>query len=117
MRVKTGTVRKNKHRKILKLAKGYWMTRHKLFKSANEAVLHAGQYSYIGRKRRKREMRRLWIVRINGALKNFGISYNKFVNNLKKAKIEIDRKILSVLAKEDPKTFKKIVEKTSKIPS
>lgn len=111
MRVKTGTVRRKGHKKILKLTKGYRMTKHRLFKVAQEAALHAGQYAYAGRKKRKRDFRRLWITRINGALAKSGISYSEFINRLKKAKIELDRKILAIIVSEDPQTFQKIVEK------
>lgn len=111
MRVKTGTVRKKAHKKILKLTKGYRMTKHKLYKAAHEAALHAGQYAFAGRKRKKREFRKLWITRINGALSKTGLSYNQFANKLKKANIELDRKILAIVASEDPQTFEKIVEK------
>lgn len=111
MRVKTGTVRRGGHKKVLKLTKGYRMTKHRLFKVAQEAALHAGQYAYVGRKRKKRDFRRLWITRINGALTESGLSYNQFINKLKKANIELDRKILAIIASEDPQTFQKIVEK------
>lgn len=108
-RVKTGTTRRRRHKTIIKMAKGYRMTKHKLIKRAKEAVLRAGQHAYIGRKLRKRDMRRLWIQRINAALTDHGVSYNKFINGLKKAKIELDRKILADLAISDPETFKLIV--------
>jgi len=110
-RVKSGIATKKKHRKVLKLAKGYWMTRHKQFKKAKEAVLHAGEYAFLGRKRKKRDFRRLWIIRINAALREMNISYSRFVNRLKLAKVELDRKILSRIAVEHPSVFKKIVEK------
>lgn len=112
MRVKTGTVRKRKHKKLLALAKGYRMTKHRLVKPASEAVLHAGEYAFAGRKRRKRDFRRLWITRINAALSGYDLSYSRFIAGLKKAKIEIDRKILADLVISDPDTFKNIVEKT-----
>lgn len=86
------------------------MTRGRLYKVSKEADLHAGQYAFAGRKLRKRDMRRLWITRINAALTPYEISYSKFINGLKKAKIEINRKILADLALSDPKTFKTIVE-------
>lgn len=111
MRVKTGPKRRQRHKRILRLAKGYRMTRHRLLKPASEAVLHAGEYAFAGRKLRKRDMRRLWITRINAALTPYEISYSKFIDGLKKAKIELDRKILSDLAVSDPQTFKAIVEK------
>ncbi|MBL7150546.1 50S ribosomal protein L20 [Candidatus Microgenomates bacterium] len=114
MRVKTGPTRRKRHKKIIKMAKGYRMTRHKLIKRAKEAVLRAGQHAYIGRKLRKRNMRRLWIQRINAALTEHNLPYSKFINALKKAKIELNRKILADLAVSDPKTFKLIVDKAKK---
>ena len=111
VRVKSGILTKKKHRKVLKLAKGYWMTRHKQFKKAKEAVLHAGEYAFFGRKRKKREMRRLWIIRLNAAVRQLGLKYSQFIKMLKEKKVEIDRKILSQIAVEYPKIFVKIVEK------
>lgn len=111
VRVKTGPTRRRRHKKIIKMAKGYRMTRHKLIKRAKEAVLRSGQHAYIGRKLRKRNMRRLWIQRINAALAGNDISYGQFINSLKKAKIGLNRKILADLTLSDPKTFKQIVEK------
>jgi len=111
MRVKTGPNRKRKHKKILKQAKGYQMTRHRLLKKASEAVLHAGEYAFAGRKLRKRNLRRLWITRISAGLSESGISYNRFIAGLKKAKIGLDRKILADLVISDPKTFKTLIEK------
>jgi len=110
MRVKTGTTRRSGHKKVLKQAQGYRMTRHRLFKVANEAVLHAGEYAFAGRKLRKRDLRSLWILRINAALGESEISYSRFIAQLKKAKIELDRKILADLAVSDLETFKKIVK-------
>lgn len=111
MRVKTGTVRRRKHKKILAQAKGYRMTRRRLIKKAKEAVLHAGEYAFAGRKLRKRDFRRLWITRINAGLSETGLSYSQFMAGLKKAKIELDRKILADLVISDPETFKKILDK------
>jgi large subunit ribosomal protein L20 len=108
MRVKSP--RRQRHNKILNLAKGYRMTRHRLYKVAHEAVIHAGQYAFAGRKLRKRDMRRTWIVRINASLDSMGISYSKFMTALKKANIEIDRKVLSDLATRQPEAFKEIVK-------
>lgn len=108
MRVKSP--RRARHNKVLKLAKGYRMTRRKLYKVAHEAVIHAGQYAFAGRKLRKRDMRSTWIIRINAILDSMGISYSKFIPALKKANIEIDRKTLSDLATREPKAFQKIVE-------
>lgn len=110
-RIKRGTTSRRKHKKILSLTKGYRGTRNRLIKTAHEALLHADQYSFHGRKRKKRDIRRLWIVRINGALSEKGYSYNKFINGLKNKKIEIDRKILAKLITDDPKTFETIVTK------
>lgn len=109
MRVKTGTVRRAKHKKVLKLAKGFWMTRHKRFKSAQEAVMHAGQYAYNGRRIRRRDIRKLWIIRLNAALKPFEIRYSVFIKKLKDNKVELNRKMLSEIAINDPATFKSIV--------
>jgi large subunit ribosomal protein L20 len=114
MRVKTGTTRKKRHKKVLKRTKGYRMTKSRLYKVAHEAMLHAGQYAYAGRRLRKRNMRRAWIQRISGALKEFDLSYSKFIALLKNKKIELNRKILAQLVTEDPETFKKIVAKAKK---
>lgn len=110
-RVKTGFTRKRRHKKVLQRTKGFRMTKGRLYKVSKEADLHAGQYAYTGRKLRKRDMRRLWIMRINAALKPHQITYSKFIQGLKKAKIELDRKILADLAIADPRTFKAIVDK------
>lgn len=114
-RIKRGVTTKRKHKKILKLAKGYRGARHRLVKTAKEAVLHAGAYSYHGRKLRKRDMRSLWITRISEAVSKQDLSYSKFIAGLKKAEIEIDRKILAELVSEDPKTFKFVVDKAKKV--
>ena len=111
-RVKSGTTTRRRHKKILKLAKGYRMARSKQYKSANEAVLHAGAYSYMGRKLRKRNFRRLWITRMNAALRELDMNYSTFIKQAKDANIEIDRKILAYFASEEPEIFEKIVEKT-----
>ena len=108
-RVKRGIVSKRKHKKLLNLTKGYRGTKSRLVRVAKEASLHAGQYAFHGRKLRKRDNRSLWIVRIGEAVKKEGLSYSVFINKLKKANIELDRKILSDLVVEDPETFKKIV--------
>lgn len=107
MRVKSPSARR--HRKILKAAKGFKQARRTRIQTAKEAVLHAGAYAYHGRKLKKRDLRSLWIVRINAAVKSQGLSYSKFIASLKKEKIEIDRKILSDIAVSDPDTFKEIV--------
>ncbi|MDD3647103.1 MAG: 50S ribosomal protein L20 [Candidatus Dojkabacteria bacterium] len=114
MRIKRGKVKNRKHKKILKAAKGYRLTYSKLYRRAKEALLHAGQYSYDHRKKRGNDFRKLWIKRINGALTEHGIKYNIFINSLKKKKIEIDRKMLSELAINEPEVFAEIVEKAKK---
>ena len=114
MRVKTGFVRHRKHQKVIRQAKGYWMSRHKLYKKAHEAVLHAGVYAFHGRKRRKRDFRTLWIQRINAALTGSGLSYSRFINRLKTQKIVLDRKILAELAVNHREAFAKIVDAASK---
>ncbi len=116
MRVKTGPARRARHKKVLKAAKGYRMTKNRLYRVAHEAVLHAGQYAYAGRKKRKRDLRRLWITRINAALEGEDIKYSRFINLLKKEKIELNRKILAHLALYDPKTFKALLAKI-KVPA
>jgi len=113
MRVKTGIVRHAFHKKVLKAAKGYWMTRHKRYKVASEAILHAGQYAYNGRRIRRRDLRKLWIIRLNAALKDFDLSYSKFISLAKNAKVVLNRKMLSELAINDPATFKEVVNTVS----
>ena len=114
VRIKGGTVTKRRHRKVLKEAKGYRGARGRLFRHANEAVAHAKQYAYADRKKRKRDMRRLWIARINAGTRAEGLSYSQFINGLNKAGIEINRKILSELAIQQPDSFKAIVEQARK---
>src|SRR5947209_6322195 len=111
VRVRSGTKTRKRHKKVLKAAKGYWMSRRKLFKKAKEATLHAGEYAFTGRKDRKRDFRRLWIVRLNAATRENGLTYSGFIKKLKDKKIELDRKILAQLAVEHPKVFTKIIEK------
>ena len=113
MRVKTGFVRHRKHKKILGYTKGYRMTKARLIKVAKEAVLHAGQYAYHGRKRRKRDMRSLWITRINAALTDEKLSYSRFIKALKDKNIALDRKILAELAVNDPATFQFILKQVN----
>ncbi len=115
MRVKRGTVSRRKHNKLLSLTKGYRGTKSRLTKVAKEASLHAGAYAFHGRKRRKRDMRALWITRIGEAVKQEGISYSVFVNKLKKANVALDRKILSDLVVNDPTTFRHVVDKAKNI--
>lgn len=98
------------HRKTLKAARGFKNARSRRIKAAKEAVLHAGQYAYEGRKNKKRNLKSLWIIRMNAALRENGMSYSKFIGLAKKAKIELDRKILADIAASDPDTFKKILQ-------
>lgn len=114
MRTKTGFVRKRKHKKVLKLAKGYRMTKSRLYKVANEAVLHAGNYAFSGRKKRKRDFKKLWIVRINAAVSKKGLSYSKFSKLLTKSKIGLNKKVLAHLALKEPKAFDQIVKNVNK---
>lgn len=97
------------HRKIKKLTKGFKQSRRTRIKAGKEAAMHAGQYAYVGRKLRKRDMRALWIVRISAAAKENGMSYSKLIKGLKDKKIQIDRKMLSEIAVKDPKVFQKLV--------
>lgn len=110
MRVKTGTVRRQHHKKVLKAAKGFWMTRHKRYKVAHEAVMHSGMYAFVGRRLRRRDIRKVWIVRINAALHDLNLRYSTFINALKTKKIDLNRKMLAEIAVSDPATFKKIAE-------
>jgi len=109
-RVKKAMNAKKKHKKVLKLAKGYYGAKSKLFKPANQAVMRALRSAYIGRKLRKRDFRKLWITRINAAARMNGLSYSKFINGLKKSNIDINRKMLSEMAIYDPEGFKSLVE-------
>ena len=111
MRVKRGNVCRNRHKKILKYAKGFKGARSRIFKVANCAVMKALKYAYRDRRTRKRNMRRLWIVRINAAVRNYGISYSRFINACKKANIIINRKMLADLAVNEPEAFGIVVEK------
>lgn len=99
------------HRKVLKQAKGFREARRRRYKVAKEAVMHAGKYAYIGRKQKRRNLRSLWILRLGAAVREHEINYSKFIFGLKKANIELDRKILAELAVKDPKTFSEIVGK------
>jgi len=110
MRVKGGTVRKRRHKKILKKTKGYRMTKNNLYKVAHEAYMHAGQYSYNHRRRRKSQFRKLWIQRINAACKQNNMKYNDFISSLKKKNIDLNRKILADIALNNPDVFSFIVK-------
>lgn len=112
-RVKRGVTTHRRHKKVLRRAKGYWGGRHRLFKTAKEAVAHALQYAYRDRRTRKRDFRRLWIVRINAAARANGMTYGRFIEGLTKAGIEIDRKVLAEMAINDPNGFTALVKKAS----
>lgn len=110
-RVKRGVVSRRKHKKVLSSVKGYTGVNKRLIRTAKQSLLHAGQYAFHGRKRKKRDFRRLWITRISEAVKQEGLSYNKFVHGLKVKNIVINRKILSDLLLSDRDAFKQIVDK------
>ena len=110
-RVKGAMMTRKRRKKVLKLAKGYYGSKSKLFKTAKEAVYKSGQYAYIGRKQKKRDFRRLWITRISAACKINGTNYSTFMNGLKKAGIDLNRKMLSEMAINDPKAFSSVVAK------
>ena len=109
-RVKRGTVARRKHRTIIERAKGYRFSRKLLFKPANEAVLHSLAYAFRDRRQRKRDFRKLWIVRINAAARQGGLPYNRFMHGLRQAGVEIDRKVLADLAVRDSGSFARLVE-------
>ena len=106
-----GVRTRRRHKKVIKLAKGYRGSRSKLYKRANEAVIRAGEHAFHGRKKRRRDMRRLWITRISGALTKYDINYSRFIAGLKKANIDLNRKMLSELAINDPQAFEQVVSK------
>lgn len=110
MRVKTGVVRRAKHKTILKKAKGYIGRRKSVFKLAKQAVIKAGQYAYRDRRNKKRDFRALWIVKINAAVRQFDMSYHEFIKKLSDSNIIINRKILADFAQNEPETFKAIVK-------
>ena len=110
-RVKGSLAKRKRIKKILKLAKGYWGSKSRHFKMAKQAVMKSGNYAYIGRKQRKRDFRRLWITRISAACKANGVNYSTFMNGLKTANIELNRKMLSEIAIADPAAFTSLVEK------
>jgi len=110
MRVKTGVVRRRRHKKILKLAKGFYSGRRKHFRKAKEQLERSLVYAYRDRRQKKRDFRKLWIMRINAACRLNDISYSRFIHGLKKAGIELDRKMLADLAMNDASAFSKVVE-------
>ena len=110
-RVKRGVTAHARHKKVLKKAKGYRGARSRTFKTANQAVMKAGQYAYRDRRQRKRQFRALWIARINAAARECGMSYSRLINGLSKAAIEVDRKVLADIAVHDSKAFSVLAEK------
>lgn len=110
-RVKRGVIARARHKKVLKQAKGYYGARSRVYRVAKQAVIKAGQYAYRDRRNKKRQFRQLWIVRINAAARQNGLSYSRFINGLKKASVEIDRKILADIAVHDSSGFAALVEK------
>ncbi len=113
-RVKNGAVTKARHKKVLKQAKGYFGSKHRLYKSAKEQLMHSGQYAFRDRKQKKREFRKLWITRINAACRENGISYSRFIEGLNKAGVLVNRKMLSEIAINDSKAFTELVEVAKK---
>ena len=113
-RSKTGTTRSKRHKKIRKLSKGFKFSASRRYRTAKEAVLHAGQYAYVGRKQKKRNLRSLWITRLNAALRENDSKYSTFVKALSDRKVELDRKILSDIAVNHPDDFEQIVKEVSK---
>ncbi len=109
-RVKNGAVTKARHKKVLKAAKGYFGSKHRLYKSAKEQLMNSGQYAFRDRKQKKRDFRKLWITRINAACRMNDISYSRFIEGLNKAGVEVNRKMLSEIAINDPKAFSELVE-------
>lgn len=109
-RVKNGAVTKARHKKVLKQAKGYFGSKHRLYKTAKEQLMHSGQYAYRDRKQKKRDFRKLWITRINAACRENDISYSRFIEGLNKAGVEINRKMLAEIAINDPKAFSELVK-------
>ena len=109
-RVKNGAVTKARHKKVLKAAKGYFGSKHRLYKTAKEQLMHSGQYAFRDRKQKKRDFRKLWITRINAACRMNDISYSRFIEGLTKAGVEVNRKMLSEIAINDPKMFTELVK-------
>ena len=109
-RVKTARTTRARHKKVLKRAKGYYGAKHYRFRMANQAVMKSGMYAYVGRKDKKSDFRKLWIIRINAAARMNGLSYSKFMYGLKSADIQLDRKILADMAVNDPAGFAKLAE-------
>jgi len=116
-RIKTGPYRRQHHKKVLRITKGQFGTRHRLFKRANEAMLKSLWYSYRDRRTRRRDLRRLWIARINAAARQNGTTYSRLMADLKAADIEVDRKMLADLAVRDPKAFGQVVAQAAGKPN
>lgn len=110
-RVKRAVMTRKRRKKILKLSKGYFGGKSKLFKTAKQAVMKSGQYAYIGRKQKKRDFRKIWITRISAGCKQNGMNYSTFINGLKKANVALNRKMLSEIAISDPAAFSSLCEK------
>lgn len=115
MRVKRGVTSHAKHKKLLRSVKGYRMTKRRLPRVARQAYLHAGEYAFVGRKLKKRDFRRLWILRISEAVKERGLSYSSFVHKLKQANIGLDRKMLADLVTEDPAVFDAVLDEVKSV--
>ena len=113
-RVKGGTISRARHKKVLKQAKGYFGSKHRLYRTANEQVMHSGKYAFRDRRQKKRDFRKLWITRINAGCRENGMSYSKFINGLLKANVTINRKMLSEIAINDKEAFAKLVEMAKK---
>lgn len=113
-RVKGALMTRKRRKKVLKAAKGYYGSKHALFKTAKQAVMKSGQYAYVGRKQKKRDFRRMWITRISAACKANGMNYSTFMNGLKKAEIDLNRKMLAEIAASDPAAFTALTEAAKK---
>ncbi|MDE5600430.1 MAG: 50S ribosomal protein L20 [Oscillospiraceae bacterium] len=111
-RVKRAMMTRKRRKKVLKLSKGYFGGKSKLFRTAKQAVMKSGQYAYIGRKQKKRDFRKIWITRISAGCKQNGMNYSTFINGLKKANVTLNRKMLSEIAISDPKAFSSLCEKS-----
>ena len=109
-KVKHSVATRKRKKRVLKSTKGFWGDRSKQFQQARRALMHALVYAYRDRKAKKREFRKLWIIRINAACREYGLTYSKFISGLKKSKVTLDRKILAELAVKEPQAFKKILE-------
>jgi large subunit ribosomal protein L20 len=116
-RVKRGSKRRERRKKLLSLAKGFFLTKGKLYRAAKEAVDRAGNFAYVGRRRKKRDFRRLWIIRINAAARLHDMSYSQFIAGLKRAGVDLDRKSLADVAARDPQAFTRLVESAKSAPA